>query len=194
MFFRRRSLERKGHSLPATMEPVLPAVRRALDNARRAQQAGDWVGAATIYEHLAEEAYLRGRIRAGVQMDMEAARAYLEAQNYPLVQERLVRALRSLLTQELPVQPVLPLIEWVGDTLESGGAAAAAQTLLAAVEAELHIYGLSLATATPVRPPPHRALPAQCPACTAPLHPAEVTWLESGRAQCAYCGAMVLTV
>jgi hypothetical protein len=176
------------------MEPVLPAVRRALDNARRSQQVGDWAGAAAIYTHLAEEAYLRGRIRAGVQMDMEAARAYLEAQDYPAMQEQLVRALRSLLTQELPVQPVLPLIERVSVTLESGGAGAAAQSLHAAVEAELHVYSLSLATATPAQSPPHSVLPAQCPACTAPLHPAEVTWLEFGRAQCAYCGAMVLPV
>jgi hypothetical protein len=169
-------------------------VRRALDNARRAQQSGDWAGAASIYEHLAEEAYLRGRIRAGVQMDLEAARAYLETQDYPALQERIVRALRSSLTQALPVQPILPLLEHASNILESHGATAAAQSLRTAAESELHAYGLSLTTVAPARLPSHGVLPAQCPACNAPLHPTEVTWLESNRAQCPYCGTMVLTV
>jgi hypothetical protein len=37
-----------------------------------------------------------------------------------------------------------------------------------------------------------RRLPPDCPACHAPLHPDDLTWLEDDRVACPFCGTIVL--
>jgi hypothetical protein len=37
-----------------------------------------------------------------------------------------------------------------------------------------------------------RRLPPDCPACHAPLHPDELTWVAEDRVTCPFCGTIVL--
>jgi hypothetical protein len=155
------------------------------------RRAGQFFDAVRIYDRLAREAYARERVRAGVQMDVEAARALLSAQAPAKAQEHALRALRALVDRELPPRPVMPVIGRVGEAMDD----AAAAQFREQVDELLMQHGLAAeASRRPGSTPPERQgrLPAQCPACYAPLRSDEVDWLASDRAQCSYCGQVVL--
>jgi hypothetical protein len=57
---------------------------------------------------------------------------------------------------------------------------------------ELRAHGTALLGAQAnASPPPQAALPANCPACKAPLRSDEVEWLGTREAECAYCGTVL---
>jgi hypothetical protein len=130
-------------------------------------------------------------------MDLEATRAYLEAGDYAQARERALRALEAFLDQQRMPRVVMPLVVRISDAMVSYGAREEAEGFRAEVDDLLAAHGFttddlsSPATAGSVE---HRGrLPGQCPSCYAPLHTDEVTWLEPDRAQCTYCGSVVLT-
>lgn len=171
---------------------VPPRVRQALRRALRLRRAGEFLEAVRIYDRLAQEAYSRERIRAGVQMDVEAARTLLLAQVPAKAQEHARRALRALLDRELPPRPVMPVIDRIGEAMDDAEGAQFREQ----VDALLAGHGLSaeeLRRPSPAAPERKGQLPAQCPGCYAPLRTDEVDWLASDRAQCPYCGQVVLT-
>ncbi len=163
---------------------------------------GDFWGAAQIYERLATEAYQRERTRAGVQMDLEAGRAYAQAEEYDEAGAHALHALRAQLSVGLPPRPVMPLVnrlyELMGDTEEARRFREQVRDLLeqAGISTEQEVHAETTSSPAPAavaeREPARGKLPAQCPACYAPLYSAEVEWVESDRAQCPYCGRIVL--
>ncbi|MGC9349045.1 MAG: hypothetical protein ACP5JG_12950 [Anaerolineae bacterium] len=196
MVFRRRRFPRRPRR--ALQNPEVPfAVRRALVRAERARQDGDYVGAAQIYEKLAQEAYAEERLRPGAQMDLEATRAYIEAGDYGQAQGRALHALEAFLDQQRMPRVVMPLVARISDAMISHGTREQAEAFRAKVDDLLAAHGFTvddLSSPPAPRSSEHRGrLPNQCPSCYAPLHPDEVAWLEPDRAQCTYCGSVVLT-
>ena len=174
--------------------------RHALVHAQRAMQEGTPDKAAGIYVRLADEAYARGRIRPGVQMDIEATRAYLAAEELDRAQARALHALEYLLAAGKLPHRAKPAVERVIAAMAAQGAEDAAHAFRQRAEALLEKYGHSWdkLTDVPVGDPRSRGgqlrgtLPAQCPSCHAPLRSDEVEWVGDDRATCAYCGSIVL--
>jgi len=202
MVFRRRPFRprRPGPGRGPRQPAVPPMVRHALEHARRAMQEGAPDKAAGIYVRLADEAYARGRIRPGVQMDIEATRAFLAAEKFDRARARALHALEYLLAAgKLPYR-ARPAVERVAAAITAQGDEDSARAFRQRVEALLEAYGHSWneLTDVPVDGPRSRGgrargrLPAQCPACAAPLRSDEVEWVEDDRAMCTYCGSMVL--
>lgn len=172
---------------------VPPVVRAALERAHALMSAGDFSGAAVIYARLAEEAYAHARPRPGVQMDLAAGHSWLQAGDYAQAVAYARHALHYLLQMRRP-GPALALVEQIVQALTAQGRNAEAQRLQTEVEALLQ--GAGLPKGEPAAPPASPAaarLPAACPACGAPIRPAEVEWVAADRAACAYCGAILLT-
>lgn len=175
---------------------VPPAIRHALQRARRLLDAGREVEAAAIYERLASRAYDRNRLRPGVQMDLEAARAWLRAERLDAAQARALHALDALLDRDRLPGLVVPIAARIADAMEAQGDPDAAAAFREQVEARLAAHEISLdetGGASGHASERRGRLPDQCPSCYAPLRTDEVTWLESDRAQCSYCGSVVLT-
>ena len=202
MLFRRRPLRlrRLGAGRGPRLQAVPPMVRHALEHAQRAMQEGVPDKAASIYVRLADEAYAHERIRPGVQMDIEATRAYLAAEEFERAQARALHALEYLMAAgKLPYR-VKPAVERIAAAMAAQGAEDAAHAFRQRVEALLEAYGHSWDefTDASVGDPRSRGgrlrgrLPAQCPSCTAPLRSDEVEWVDDDRAMCTYCGSTVL--
>ena len=189
---------RPGRRLPGTRRraTVPPQVRLALQRARRMVESGRSDEAAAIYERLADRAYEDDRLRAAVQMDLEATRAWLQAAQLVGAQKRALHALDALLDRGRMPQLVMPVVERIAHAIEAQGSPEDAADFRAQVDARLKAHEAILEDGEGVagRPGSHRGrLPEQCPTCYAPLRSDEVEWLEPDRAQCAYCGAVVLT-
>jgi hypothetical protein len=175
---------------------VPPRVRRALQRARRRLDTGQYEDAAAIYGRLADRAYERDRMRAGVQMDLEATRAWLRAENLTAAQGRALHALDALLDRGRLPRVVMPIVERIASAMEAQGRPEDAAGFRARVDARLeaHQAGLDTIGDGSGRSERRRGrLPDRCPSCYAPLHSDDVEWLEPDRVQCSYCGNVVLT-
>ncbi|MBN1260685.1 MAG: hypothetical protein JXB35_08395 [Anaerolineae bacterium] len=175
---------------PGVRPAVPPIVRQALSRAQHLLQAGRFLEAAAIYNRLASEAYQRNRHRAGVQMDVETARAFLNGGDLAQAQARVRRAVRYIHELNLPAVPVFPLLEQICRQLESQGDVARAQAF------REEILGLLPERPAPVseraHTPQRKKLPGSCPACYAPLHPDELEWVADDRVSCPFCGTIVV--
>lgn len=192
----RRRWPGRRRSLAGRRTAVPPQVRRALQRAQRMLDTGRCAEAAAIYERLADRAYAGERLRAGVQMDLEATRAWLRAERLEAAQVRALHALDALLARDRLPGLVMPIVERIADAMEAKGNPEAASDFREQVNARLEAHETSLGDAlgAPGRVSGHRGrLPDQCPSCYAPLRTDEVEWLEPDRAQCSYCGNVVLT-
>ena len=154
----------------------------------------DWSWSQAV--RLADEAYARGRIRPGVQMDIEATRACLAAEDFDRAQARALHALEYLLAAGKLPHWARPAVERIAAAMQAQGAEDAVHTFRRRVEALLEVYGhswddLAAVPAGDLRSQGGR-LPAQCPSCYAPLRSDEVEWVEDDRATCTYCGSIVL--
>jgi len=202
MVFRRRLFRprRRGPGRGPRQPAVPPMVRHALEHAQRAMQEGVPDKAARIYVRLADEAYARERIRPGVQMDIEATRAFLSAQEFDRAQARALHALEYLMAAGRLPHRARPAVERIAAAMVAQGAEDTALAFRQRVEVLLETYGHrwdELAD-VPVGDPKSQdgrgrgRLPAQCPSCYAPLRSDEVEWVEDDRAMCAYCDSIVL--
>ena len=182
---RRSRLPRRPRRRP---QSVPAPVRRALRRARHLQEAADYSGAAQIYDRLARSAYARRRLRPGIHMDLEAGRCYLEAGETATARRCALRAARY--AQRLR-QPGLarPLAEAVTARLsvEDPQVAEAFGAEIRALLGKADFVSEEQSQVSEVR-----RLPPDCPACHAPLHPDELTWVAEDRVTCPFCGTIVL--
>ena len=135
-------------------------------------------------------------MRAGVQMDLEATRAWLRAENFRAAQGRALHALDALLDRGQLPRVVMPIVERIASAVEAQGRSEEAAEFRAQVDARLEAHQADLDTIGNGSGRSERRrgrLPDQCPSCYAPLRSDEVEWLESDRVQCSYCGNVVLT-
>jgi len=91
---------------------------------------------------------------------------------------------------------VMPIVARIADAMEAQGDPDAAAAFREQVDARLAAYEIGLVETGGAsgRASERRGrLPDQCSSCYAPLRTDEVEWLEADRAQCSYCGNVVLT-
>jgi hypothetical protein len=173
---------------------VPPIVQQALRKAHQHTVSGEYDDAIRIYRRLAAEAYNRGRVRPGVQMELEATRVQLAARQFEAAVNSALHALKELLNRNIVPAAILPVIEKICVALIAGGEKQAAEDFRANVDKLLTSHGLSLdalkkpATSSDTPAGEREKLPEVCPSCFAPLHADEMTWTEPGRTQCTYCG------
>lgn len=181
---------------PRTSAPrrVPPVVRQALMRAARAQERGDFVQVARIYQRLADEAFARGLVRPGAHMELEAARAWLLGRKPLEARERALHVLELTLEAGHPPHAVLRVLTQIGVALSAQGAMHEAEALNEQVDRMLSAHRFSREQLEgEVRSTQEMGqLPARCPSCYAPLRTDEVVWIEPGRAECPYCGTVVL--
>ncbi len=173
---------------------VPPVVRQALMRAARAQERGDFAQAAHIYQQLADEALSRGLLRPGAYMELEAARAWLLGRKPLEARAPALHVLELALEAKRPPHAALRVLKQISVALSTQGAEQEAEALDEQVDRLLSEYHLRRESLEPEAESSQRTgqLPARCPSCYAPLHSDEVVWLEPGRAECPYCGSIIL--
>ncbi|MGC9399175.1 MAG: hypothetical protein ACP5HM_08560 [Anaerolineae bacterium] len=190
---RRRSRSfRRPAPLQRPRRPVPPVVRRMLMRAHRAAEKGQYAEAAEVYDRLAREAYTRARVRPGVHMDLEAARCYLRSGEVDAARARLSRAAHRAVVVGYPLR-CRPLVEQIVQRLEAAGRpgeAAQFHSEMAELLQTLAPEPSEVPTSASRSVPPR--LPGSCPACSAPLHPEDLTWVAADRVTCPYCGTVVV--
>jgi len=190
--FRRRPRRPFRRPLRRPPPPIPPRVRRALAEAHRAMERGQFGRAAAIFGGLADEARDRGAFAAAARTALQAAWAYLSADQVEAALERGRQGLRFLVRSG-QVGRVPAALNRMEQALREKGYEAEAEALRREVEERLGEAGLSLeeARARALRVPRRGELPAKCPACGGPLRPDEVEWHDAQTAECPYCGSVV---
>jgi len=197
--FRRRPPRRGslGRRRSPSRPPLPPKARRALARARRLMDDGRFAEAAVAFERLSERAKQFDMPLRAAGLDLQAARAYLAADEVGTAQERAAEALRWLVRggRAERVPRVLKRIETV---LREKGYDAQAKQLEQEAARALEEIGLSIDEArqrvpqkTAAAPAKRGSLPGSCSGCGAPLIPDEVEWYDAHTAECLYCGTIV---
>jgi hypothetical protein len=177
----RRPLESRRFVPGPSGQPVPPALLEA----NRRFQLGDFIGAAELFENVAERAKMT-RPRQIPRLLIEAGRARIFGGQVEVGMHMLTRGLQVLAGQErwedlhrmgllvveglrkqnYPTQ-ALEIQEWMNRTMGQQG------------------------TARP-KPNVQRApLPEKCPYCGGNVDPREVEWVSEDTVECAYCGSLV---
>ena len=90
--------------------PAVPHVgRQALIKAHRHRVVGDYDAAIAIYQRLATEAYDRGRIRPGAQMELESARVQLKINQLHAAKDSALHALEMLVNRNVVPGVIMPV-------------------------------------------------------------------------------------
>jgi hypothetical protein len=156
--------------------------------------SGEYNAAITIYQRLATEAYNRGRIRPGAQMELETARVLLKSNQLGAAKDSALHALEMLLSRNIVPGVIMSVFDRIYEALIAGGEDQAAEIFRSDIDTLLSSHGVSpddisqhvMVTGRQVNE--KIQLPELCPSCFAPVHADEVVWTEPGRTQCIYCG------
>ncbi|MBN2555306.1 MAG: hypothetical protein JXA97_05150 [Anaerolineales bacterium] len=166
-----------------------PAAQQAIVRLRRAHlllASGEYVDAALIFSELADEADRR-QISRGIQLHLQAARAWLKAGE---------------------ASRAIPRIEHGVDLLEKTGQLDRLSALGPGIVAELQAAGLAEDAARlqvrldsfPQEQRGHEAgystpqtetLPSKCSSCGGIIRPDELEWIDQRSAVCSYCGSVL---
>jgi hypothetical protein len=155
-----------------------------LIRANQSMNAGSYVDAAQDLEQLALAAEGRRGPRAPV-FHIQAGRARLLAGQSAMALQQFERGL-GLLAARGRSGRLARLGPRIVAELREHGAATEARQLSGYLE---NLSPGLLATAQPTQPAKHPHLPTHCPGCGAPVHPAEIEWLDDATGECAYCGS-----
>jgi len=167
------------------MRRAHPALR-ALRQAHRLMETGQYAQAYPILKRLADGAAERGMLVRAAQLYLQAGHARLKmgsgsdaAALARQAIETLVRAGRAERANALLARAI--------QALKDAGYHDEAVGLRAEVAA---LTGESRVPAPSVR---RGVLPTKCPSCNGPVRPDEVEWIDERTAECAYCGSVVQT-
>ena len=179
---RRRPPLRRMRRRPAPGR-VLPALR-ALRQAHRLMDMGQYAQAYPTLKRLADGAVERGMPGRAASLYVQAARARLEmgsAQDALLLARRAVQLFADTGQHERLGRIVPRMVE----TLEAKGYHIEAVSLKAETAALLGDAG------PPLTVQRQGALPAKCPSCGGPVRGDEVDWIDDLSAECVYCGSTI---
>lgn len=188
MFRLRRVLRRRLPLRPPGHHPHRP-VPPPVAEAERLFRVGDYARAVKRFDSLVPEAVDRGRLEAAGDFSLRAARCYLELGDLDQADERAVQAVDFFIQARRParVRQVLPRIL---AALEQHGCQEQAERLQREVQ-EAFQGEQPLPGRMPLAARSAARLPAQCPACGAPIKPNEVSWVGPGTAECPYCSGVI---
>jgi hypothetical protein len=188
--FRRRAMRMR--PIPPAGGPRRAGPRRALEQANRLMENGEYAAAAPVFEQLGRGAQQRGLVKQAAFLLLQAAQNYLladqarrgiglmneglgllaEAQRWPALRQAGELSLAELQRLELH-QEAAGLQAWLEKTLparQAGAPEPAAQAQAAA------------------QPP---RLPLKCPFCGAALRADLLEWIDAQTAECLYCASPV---
>ena len=180
---RRRPLDRRS---PAGRRPPLPP---AAADAERLMKAGQYGRAAERFDSLAERAEARGRLAVAGELQLRAARCWIEVDDDTQADNCAEKAIHLFMDAHRPrrVQHVLPRVL---AALERHGRHDDASRLRQEVAARFE--GAEFKPQFGDAGARHAVLlPAKCGNCGAPLLPEEVAWSGRLTATCPYCGTVV---
>ena len=164
--------------------PVGGRIPPLLIRANQSMNTGSYANAAKDLEQLALAAEGGRGPRAPV-FHIQAGRARLLAGQPAVALQQFERGL-GLLAARGRSRRLAQLGPRVVAELHEHGSDSEAQQLTAYLE---NLWpGLS-ASARPSGPAKRPVLPTHCPGCGAPVHPAEIEWLDDVTGECAYCGS-----
>jgi tetratricopeptide (TPR) repeat protein len=174
----RRPLRRPGMVGPRR------APLRALRQAHRLLETGQYAQAYPILKRLADGAGQRGMRARAANLYAHAAHARLEMGNADDAAALARRAIRLLVDAGQGERAAVLLPRMI-QALEDKGYHDHAVALRAEVKA--------LSGSAPQAAPPSRrgTLPTRCPSCNAPVRSDEVTWIDNQSAQCLYCASVI---
>jgi tetratricopeptide (TPR) repeat protein len=160
----------------------------------RLMDQGKFAEAAALLDGLAGGAEEKGMLARAGQLNLQAARAYLQLDNLDSAYERAKKGL-FLLQRAGRGTRVMALAPRVLQALEERGRHAQAEEL----KRELAKIGPAARPPGPMGLAAHMAgevaivkeLPEKCPHCSAPMREDEVDWLGAGSVECPYCGGSV---
>ena len=179
----RPRLPRRPVIRPAVARRVHPALR-ALRQANRLMEEGQYAQAYPIFRRLAEGADEQGMPIQAANLYLQAARARIEMGSATDAVTLARRAVQLLIGAGRR-QRVSMLLPGLVERLEDKGHHQQAVDLRAEVVA---LLGTTQVAPVPVR---RGILPARCPSCGAPARPDEVTWIDDRTAECCYCGSVI---
>lgn len=182
--WRRRQLQQPAEK-PGQI-PTGPLLRR-LQAAHRLLEEGQYLLAAEAFEDLARGAQIRDPERAP-QFYLQAARAYLLAGNIDPAMQLIYHGL-GLLANGQKWFRLRKYFNQADSELRARGYTSQADALGKWLYQQL--VPPEAQEALPQDDAEHPALPTACPSCGAPLHPAEIEWVDEKSAECAFCGAII---
>jgi hypothetical protein len=157
-----------------------------LREAHRLYGAGQVAEAAEIFAHLGHTAEAHHMPRRAVRLHARAAESYAQAGNKGMALSEARQALQMVQRQQARGQ-LGRLLRRITEGFRQQGMQAEAETL----EREFG-GGVAVAEGAGEEMVAHGRLPAQCPQCGGPVRPDEVEWVDADRAECAYCGSILM--
>lgn len=179
---RRRPLRRSPGRPGAA--PARDAALKALRQATRFVEAGEYARAYPILKRLADVAARRGMPRRAGYLYLQAARARLEMgepRDALVLAQHAIQHLAGVGRVERASRLLLGTIQ----ALEDKGYREQAVTLRAQVSALLGGSGLAPSVLR------QSTLPTRCPSCNAPVRPDQVSWIDGRSVECVFCGGVV---
>lgn len=166
--------------------PAAGPVPPALVEANRRLQLGDFLGAASLFEHVADRASLN-RPRHVPRLLIEAGRARMLAGQTEEGMRLLKRGLQVLDGQERYSD-----LHRLGMAVVSGLRLHDLTTQADEIQEWIRQKIGEQAAGRPQGGSAYRAvLPEKCPSCGGTVDPREVDWVSSDTVECAYCGSLV---
>ena len=166
--------------------PVVPPAERLLLRARRFIQISKFGKAAALLAELANQVETAGRPKAAAELHARAAYCYVEGGIASAALAETSFALASFqeagLTERLGRFQGNMLRKMQSHAMQAGVDALHAQ--FGTGEGEINPESHAAAAGKQL------ILPAACPECGAPVHSAEIEWIDERSAECAYCGAI----
>ncbi len=172
-----------GRPLRRAMAPEIPPLLR---RANHLMSAGNYAEAATALEELARAAEARGGPRAPF-FHIQAGRARAMAAQAKAAVEDLEHGL-GLFASRGQSAKVINFGRRIITELKLRGLTAESSRIADYVKTLVPDFTASTPQSAQQKRPP---LPTHCPGCGAPVHPAEVEWMDEITAECAFCGSPV---
>lgn len=188
-FGRRPPFGRFGRMLPMRRQehkPLPNRVHRELRKANRLSEQGDHLNAAAIFERLAVKALDRGMDRHGPMLLLQAAQAYILAEEIEKGIDLAKQGI-EILANNQRFHKIRIIGERVVETLSSAGYKTEAENIQSWIENML----LATEEDGASKGRSKRQLPPKCPYCGATVRSDEVSWIDKNSAECVYCGSAV---
>lgn len=181
-FFRRRR----------RMERIPPVLLRMLAEANRLAEAGDHLGAAKIFDRLAQGAQERDHPRYAANLYARTAHAYVAGGDQSAALAAARTALHGFIQLQMP-ERLFPFYGNLTHKMREAGMEEAAAALEQEFGGEVERLSVSAPMPSKAEEAFRGRLPARCSQCGAPLRSDEVEWIDAQRAACLYCGSVVQT-
>lgn len=162
-----------------------------LQQANRLMANGKAGEAAPLFAQLAAQSEATNNPRRAANLHARAAHAFADSQAGQAALGQARSALNLFIANRMLMRAPM-FYSNITRKLGRGGMQIAARSLQQEYGGRIGIAAAPAASAPAAAPARHRgSLPTSCPKCGAPVHGAEVNWVDDATAECDYCGALL---